>query len=384
MNGLRKSFWRIFGGLNTSICSLVAGISIAISQSGSLRADQVAPIGFDSSAGNTFDFFPMDYGPSSTRYQQVYNSNQFPTFGTGLFISQIGFRFSSSSVGRYNLSLASLQLGLGTTSTAADGLSHTFAANVPAGEQTVFNGAWSVSGQVATGAVKPFDVWVILQTPYFYNPAAGNLLLDLRSSGATSSIFSADVQSAVDGVSRVFSSGVNSTTGLSDTKGAITKFVTAAYGGDWTNGASNGLWSDGGNWSSGNAPIAAVDAIFNTNSLKTVTINAPAVARNLFIQTDNVALDLGNSQLALSADFRVADTSGQSGKLTVSGSGGTASATNISFGGTTSAAGGAAIVTLGTGATLSTPATPTFGPQVPVKEPLPSSLPAERSRQEIF
>ena len=64
-----------------------------------------------------------------------------------------------------------------------------------------------------------------LSTPFLYNPALGNLLLDVRNFGGGSTTSFDAVFTSGDGVSRVYNSDVNSTTGSPDTLGLVTGFI---------------------------------------------------------------------------------------------------------------------------------------------------------------
>jgi len=83
------------------------------------------------------------------------------------------------------------------------------------------------------GNTKAFDIVIHLQTPFAYNPAAGNLLLFIDNiSGASSNVgtdFFDAVNPAGDAVSRVFSAegSPNDTTGSVDSVGLIAQFNAA-------------------------------------------------------------------------------------------------------------------------------------------------------------
>ena len=85
-----------------------------------------------------------------------------------------------------------IRINLSTTSQVPDGLSNTFAENVGADDTVVFNGALPLSSAVTgpDGGPKAFDIVITLQTPFWYDPTAGNLLLDVRNfeAAATTSV----------------------------------------------------------------------------------------------------------------------------------------------------------------------------------------------------
>jgi hypothetical protein len=188
--------------------------------------------------------FPFDLAddpgevPSGTqRYQQVYASNQFTNVAAGgEFITRIAFRpdvsFGLSS--NFSVTLPSIRIDLSTTTVAPDGLSSNFVSNVGADNVTVYGGASGAplplsSAYTPAGAPKNFDIIINLTTPFFYNPAAGNLLLDVRNFGGGKTVFF-DAQSTTgDSISTVFTkaSGVNSATAdWKDTAGLVTRFTS--------------------------------------------------------------------------------------------------------------------------------------------------------------
>jgi hypothetical protein len=109
-----------------------------------------------------------------TRYQQVYEGD---VFGVGGFlVSSISFygtgiAGSSNANGTYAMSLS-------TTSSAVNGLNPNMATNVGADSDTFF-----------TATLPPYPgsglLTFILPTAFHFNPAAGNLLLDVQISGVT-------------------------------------------------------------------------------------------------------------------------------------------------------------------------------------------------------
>ncbi len=116
------------------------------------------------------------------------------------------------------------------TSVADDALSTTFANNIGLNETIVYGSgplSLSSSNTGPAGGPKDFDVIITLSTPFFYNPALGNLLIDVRnfSGGANGTQLDA-VQATGDGVSRVGNdSNANSATAnFSDSVGLVTGF----------------------------------------------------------------------------------------------------------------------------------------------------------------
>ena len=178
----------------------------------------------EGNANNSYPFNITPFGLPSQRYQQLYAASQ---FGGGGLITQIIFRPDATFGSAFMSTLPDIQIDLSTTSAADDGLSPTYANNVGADDTIVFaRGALTLSSAF-TGppdGPKDFDIIITLTTPFFYNPALGNLLLDVRNFGAgTTTSFDA-VFTSGDGVSRLFNQNVNGTTGSTDSLGLVTGF----------------------------------------------------------------------------------------------------------------------------------------------------------------
>jgi len=183
----------------------------------------------EGNSNNGFPFNIANLGLSSERYQQVYSSSEF----SGPFlITDIEFRPDAFTGSAFSSTLPNIQIDLSTTTAAVDGLSSTFASNVGANDTMVFSGPLTLSSSFTGPAAGPktFDIVIVLQTPFLYNPALGNLLLDVRNFGGGSTTQFDAENTLGDSVSRVFTqtaNGVGSLTGTTDTFGLITSFSGA-------------------------------------------------------------------------------------------------------------------------------------------------------------
>jgi hypothetical protein len=195
-------------------------------------ADVIVPnalAGVEGNSNNSFPFNITPFGLLSQRYQQIYASTE---FSGPILISGIAFRPDATFGGAFSSTLPNVQISLSTTSAAVDGLSPTFANNVGGNVSTVFSGALSLSSSFTgpPNGPKAFDILITFATPFLYDPALGNLLLDVRNfSGGTTTSFDAQSSPTPDPISRVFSvssSGVNDPTGVVNSDGLVTKFVT--------------------------------------------------------------------------------------------------------------------------------------------------------------
>jgi hypothetical protein len=79
-------------------------------------------------------------------------------------------------------------------------------------------------------APKAFDILINLQTPFLYDPAQGNLLMEVKTSGQSVFTSELDAESTVgDTVSRLYNTdnNANGTSGFLDTVGLVTRFEFA-------------------------------------------------------------------------------------------------------------------------------------------------------------
>lgn len=210
----------------------------------------VVPNAFTNTEANFGNRVPFgaDISGQTNRYQQVYAASEFAATGP-IVIKQIAFRpnafdGSGSGLGQaFSTTIPQIQISLSTTHAAPDALSATFADNVGANNTLVFSGSLPLSSANIgpTTGPKQFDVVIPLATPFHYNPAAGNLLLDVKTLlGVPTTYLDAESLSG-DSVSRA-SSGWSYTTAGSDAVtasfidsiGLVTQFgyksVTSACG----------------------------------------------------------------------------------------------------------------------------------------------------------
>jgi hypothetical protein len=132
------------------------------------------------------------YGNGGSRVQQIYDASFFTGLST---ISSVSFRafpgagpsgFFSNSV-----TVSDSLVRLSTTPVSANensGLQPgaTFAANLGADTATVFSGGFTLTTAATGMGSQPFDYTLNFTTPFQYNPAGGNLVLDfLIPVGAT-------------------------------------------------------------------------------------------------------------------------------------------------------------------------------------------------------
>jgi len=171
--------------------------------------------------GTGENYFPFGGGAGSgKRYQQVYSS---ALFGGPMTISEIDFFNNIREPGLRPLSGSTFSIYLSTTSKLVNGLDTVMANNVGGDNALFFLG-------VLDSTVPFVDAEYKLQlmgTPFTYNPAYGNLLIDIRATGgATSDLF----MDAHNGDFGTDSSRMHDYGGGFESVGLVTQFVGPASG----------------------------------------------------------------------------------------------------------------------------------------------------------
>jgi hypothetical protein len=180
---------------------------------------------------NGFPFNLSRFRLPSQRYQQVFAASEFASLPRPQRITQIAFRPDAHTGSAFSSTLSDIQINLSTTLAPPDGLSWTFADNVGPDDTIAFSGPMTLSSadRGPREGPKDFDIVIDLQTPFLYDPSAGNLLLDVRNfSGGRTTQFDAEF-SIGDPTSRTssFACGtVNSDVAeLLDTDGLVAQFT---------------------------------------------------------------------------------------------------------------------------------------------------------------
>jgi len=199
-----------------------------------LAQNIVVPNSLTNVAGDTGNGLPFNldaFSQPSERYQQVYASTQFSSITSPMFVTAISFRVSAFGGSSFSSILPNVQINLSTTGAAPDNLSTSFASNIGGDDIQVYGGSLTLSSTNTGGPPPSFEITISLQTPFLYDPTAGNLLMDVRNFGAGSTTqFDATFVDG-DSVSRAFTydtSVGSSTADFTDTVGLITQFTFAA------------------------------------------------------------------------------------------------------------------------------------------------------------
>jgi PEP-CTERM motif len=181
------------------------------------------------------------YGSSGSRVQQIYDSSFFP--GDEL-INGFSFRaFPGAAPSLFfgnSVDISDVVIRLSTTAAGANESrslpSATFADNLESDVTTVFSGALHLTTAATGTGPQPFDYTVSFSQPFMYDPADGNLLLDVTiPSGATVSgpgfgFLTFDTVNTIDdGIYSVVNiSDGGAASGTLSTAGAITAFSVSS------------------------------------------------------------------------------------------------------------------------------------------------------------
>jgi hypothetical protein len=168
------------------------------------------PSNLQGAEGNSDNLYPLN--GDSMRYQQVIAASEFAANGAG-WITQIVLRPDGPSGRAFSATLSSVAIHLSTTKRPYNNLSKTFSNNIGSDEIEVYSGALPLTSAFSgpDSGPKDADIVITLKAPFWYDPSAGNLLLDVwnYSGGKTTQL---DAQDAPDTTSRVWSLDVNSRT----------------------------------------------------------------------------------------------------------------------------------------------------------------------------
>jgi len=187
----------------------------------------VVPNEAETQDGNDSTLIP--FLSQSIRYQQVFDTSQFSAVPAGgAFITGISFR-GDCILNDGGSTMTNLQISFSTTSKGPDQLSTTLSSNVGPDATLVFGpGTYSVGGG-SPDCQGGFFSGLAFKAPFYFDPARGNLLMDLRSDGVipfNPPFFAGDAVNVMgDSVSRAY--GIPSSTNRAaqvDTVGLPTQF----------------------------------------------------------------------------------------------------------------------------------------------------------------
>ena len=226
-----------------TICSLLVGLIVVFPGHGQTQpgfaVNFVVPTDSTNLDGNTYSAGPDVAQPYTIRYQQVYAASEFSWLRNfrGGWLSFIDFRGDGTNGTQRGVKIPGIQVNVSTSQRGPDELSEVFAGNIGTDDMVVFAGSlqtYIIGGN--QGSPVSFSSFQIpFSKLFYYDPTAGNLLLDIRvTQGDTNPVIcNIDVctepridawNRTNDSVSRVLWGDVNSSTGVVDSVGLVTQF----------------------------------------------------------------------------------------------------------------------------------------------------------------
>jgi len=187
--------------------------------------NEVSPNGLRNTEGNYGT--PTPFGVGSIRYQQVFASSEFSSvIPEGGIVQSIGFRVDGIDGFSFDNTLMDLQVSLSTTFRSPDELSLVYADNVGPDENVVFGpGNLHIRAGFTQNMPQSFQVFIVPEMPFRYDPRAGNLLVDIQASDLFDRPPFDAQESSEDGVSRVFGFRYEDSGFTADTRGLVTLFT---------------------------------------------------------------------------------------------------------------------------------------------------------------
>jgi len=166
-------------------------------------------------------------GPASVRWLHIHDASQFGALSGPSFLTKFALR-PDRILGQSGPRSFTLQIYASTTSRSVAGISTTFSQNIGTNNTLVFDGTVNVTtGNLpGPGNTRQFDYVFPFTTPFLYDPAAGNLVLDLQIVADGSAVTFDTVLSGDSAIGRVFSSGSSTaTTGDTIHNSHVTQFT---------------------------------------------------------------------------------------------------------------------------------------------------------------
>jgi hypothetical protein len=222
---------RLPGTVRLVLASLAIQVSIGIAESNGQNYFPTFPGRLADDSSSTIPFSTGTNSP--VRFQQVYDAAGFTSeAGTRPFlIRSIRFREDEGHQFGFASSFTDFQVNLSTTSRSVDGLSTIFRENVGANDTVIVpRGPFTIG----VSDVVSFSAIIFLPEPFYYDPAQGNLLLDIRNFGGGRTSWGVppfmglayvDASNVTeDSVSSVFANSVGADSGTTSTLGLVTQF----------------------------------------------------------------------------------------------------------------------------------------------------------------
>jgi hypothetical protein len=169
-----------------------------------VRRDQLIVVPNANATNDGDSFITGDSGGGAVRYMLILDASQFGALSGPSFFTQLAFR-PDTIPGPSGPRTGTYRIYASTTTRSVAGMSATFADNFGTNNTLVFDGTVTLSTQnlPGPGNTRQFDlVYPPFTTPFLYDPAAGNLRLDIQTPSDNGSALQWDSVTAGNPASR--------------------------------------------------------------------------------------------------------------------------------------------------------------------------------------
>jgi hypothetical protein len=166
---------------------LAAAAAAVLAIPAAAQLSLVVPAGYAATEGNANNPYPWNRGSQSMRIQFVHDGSHFTTQGVAVpvLISRLRYRPDATAASWSGGSWPNVRIEMATCPVDHAAVSATFAANLGPDATVVHQGPVTVQGGTATtSGPQPWHVDIPLATPFLYDPAAGDLTIDIQLDGS--------------------------------------------------------------------------------------------------------------------------------------------------------------------------------------------------------
>jgi hypothetical protein len=165
---------------------LVLALALAAWDTALRGQEIVVPNALAEQDGNTQSTTPGDDNQSGIRIQWMFDSSQFPALAGPAYLTGVASR-PDRTPGASGPKQITVRMHASTTSRALAQMSTRFSDNIGADRTLVFDGTLTLSSEnlPGPGNTRQFDYAYPFTTPFLYDPAAGNLVVELQIVHAT-------------------------------------------------------------------------------------------------------------------------------------------------------------------------------------------------------
>jgi hypothetical protein len=163
------------------------------------QADRlVVPIGFENQPGNASDGVLFTGG----ELQQMFRASSLQaTWSTPVRITGVAFRVTEGAAASFNAVVPRIEFRMSTSSRPLEQMSTSYNLNKGLDEMIVYAHDNVVLSGAAGQTVNPFDLKFAFDQPFTYDPAGGNLLMYMNSTGSGAGGRNIDSHIFGDGIS---------------------------------------------------------------------------------------------------------------------------------------------------------------------------------------